>query len=217
MAQIASSFPSLFVWGDLKEKLTIKVRRNKSFRFFFSFSHSVNASSMARFWIQGTRSSVSQPWLTEDGDKLPYIGPNYSEFNWDRDSPPLGMSFNTNNRFIAMPEYLVNAIICEIWRPYFFYFNLIFSPRNKFDSRHAIFYFDASSTYILYWFFLLYVSTKCFKVSVFHMHISFKTWFLSWKYIWIRRLMFSFLIVVFFWHFNYVKLIWYPTQEHNWN
>lgn len=81
---------------------------------FKVFPHSVNASSMAGFWIQGTRSSFSSPWLTEDGDELPYIGPNYSEFNWDRDSPPLEMSFDTNNRFIALPADLVNAIICEI-------------------------------------------------------------------------------------------------------
>lgn len=81
---------------------------------FKVFPHSVNASSMAGFLIQGTRSSFSSPWLTEDGDELPYIGPNYSEFNWDRDSPPLEMSFDTNNRSIALPADLVNAIICEI-------------------------------------------------------------------------------------------------------
>lgn len=175
------------------------------FKVVFFYFPPVNASSMAGFWIQGTRSSVSSPWLTEDGDELPYIGPNYSEFNWDRDSPPLEMSFDINNRFIAMPADLVNAIICEIWR-LFFSFDLIFPQETK-SIADLPFSMSMLLLRIHFWFFLLYVSTKCFKVSVFNMHISFKTWILSWKYIWIRRFMLSFLIVVrYFWHFNYVKL-----------
>lgn len=163
--------------------------------FFFFFPIQSTRLQWPVFGYKETRSSVSSPWLTKDGDELPYIGPNYSEFNWDRDSPPLEMSFNTNNRFIAMPAYLVNAIICGIWRAFFFIFNLIFPQETK-SIADMSFSISILLLHIHYWFYLLYVLTKCFKVSVFHMHISFKTWFLSWKYIWIRRLMFSFLIVV---------------------
>lgn len=146
-----------------KKVFFISINRQKNmilqYICFKVFPHSVSASSMAGFWIQGTRSSVSSPWLTEDGDELPYIDQTIANLTgiaiarlWRWVLIPV------NNRFIAMPADLVNAIICEIWRLFFFYFNLIFSPRNKVDSRHAIFYFNASSTYTL-----LIFSSICFN------------------------------------------------------
>lgn len=58
-------------------------------QYFFSFLSVQN--SFIGMWIQGSRSSVSSPWLTDNGDPLPYLGPTYTEI-----SSPTALAFVMN-------------------------------------------------------------------------------------------------------------------------
>ncbi|XP_052684104.1 hemolymph lipopolysaccharide-binding protein-like isoform X2 [Crassostrea angulata] len=51
----------------------------------------VEQNSFIGMWIQGSRSSVSSPWLTDNGDPLPYLGPTYTEI-----SSPTALAFVMN-------------------------------------------------------------------------------------------------------------------------
>ncbi|XP_052682614.1 uncharacterized protein LOC128163141 [Crassostrea angulata] len=68
-------------------------------------------NSLFAIYIQGSRSSVSSPWLTDNGDPLPYLGPNYIEF-----TSPTALAFEisaqgeTSGEAITFP----NPFICEI-------------------------------------------------------------------------------------------------------
>lgn len=80
---------------------------------FFCYFPPVNESSHG-IWIQGTRTSVSSPWLTDDGDDLPYIGPNYRDFASDPSRPPLELNFNKDNTFLGGPGDSYYHVICEM-------------------------------------------------------------------------------------------------------
>lgn len=69
--------------------------------------------SESGIWIQGSRSSVSSPWLTDNGDDIPDIGPNYKDiFDRGPDHPPLKLSFNDDNTFQGRAEVSYYAVIC---------------------------------------------------------------------------------------------------------
>lgn len=69
--------------------------------------------SVSGIWIQGSRSSVSSPCLTDNGDDIPDIGPNYKDiFDSGPDHPPLELTFNDDNTFQGRAEVSYYAVIC---------------------------------------------------------------------------------------------------------
>lgn len=68
-------------------------------------------NSVVNVWIQGSRSSFSSPWLTDNGDPLPYLGPAYIEI-----ASPTALAFlMTAGGATGGTEGTINVpFICEI-------------------------------------------------------------------------------------------------------
>lgn len=62
---------------------------------------------MQDIWIQGTRSSTTSPWLTDDKKELPYIGKNIVQYGTG-----LELAFSKDNSYIGQSADSYSDVIC---------------------------------------------------------------------------------------------------------
>ncbi|XP_034326356.2 uncharacterized protein LOC128175345 [Crassostrea angulata] len=71
----------------------------------------IDENSLSGVWLQGLKSSTSSPWLADNGDPLPYLGPNYIDY-----PPPPTLGFFQNSRGETGGEEITSPapFFCEI-------------------------------------------------------------------------------------------------------